>query len=239
MSEHACDVMVLAAHPDDAELGCGGTMLDLTDRGASVVIVDITRGEKGTLGTPETRAAEAKAAAEMLGVRERRNLALPDAGLRDDDTALAAVVGAIRELRPQLLLAPAVRDVHPDHEATGRVARRAFFHSGLRNSLPDAGAAYRPRRIVYYPGNDFVEPTFCVDIGEFTDRKRAVIECYASQVTGSDKHRVRTLDVLARSAARDRYFGSLCGFEAAEPFVSDGPLPLDGIGSLLVMPEGR
>ena len=228
-----CDVLVLAAHPDDAEIGCGGTILDLTSRGVTVAIADMSRGESGTRGTPEQRAAEAAAAARMLGVRERVNLQLPDAALRDDAAALVLVVAELRRLRPQILLAPALPDVHPDHEATAQIARRAFFHSGLAKSLPDAGAACRPRLLAHYAGNDAITPSFCVDISEFVVTKRKVIECYESQLGGSSEHRVRKFDVLARCEARDRYFGSLCGFAAAEPFVVEGPLPLSGFAQLI------
>lgn len=227
------DVLVLAAHPDDAEIGCGGTIVDLVLRGHRIAIVDMTRGEKGTLGTPERRAEEAAAAAKILGVGERVNLGLPDAGLRDDEPCLRAVVEQIRRLRPTLMLAPTSIDVHPDHAATGLVAARAFFHAGLRNVYPDLGEAHRPQQVLYYAGNDLIRPTLCVDISSHVDRKRIAIECYASQVTGSDSHRVRKLDVLDRAEARDRYFGSLSGCAAAEPFVTDGGVSMPSLSLLL------
>ncbi|MCA8943791.1 MAG: bacillithiol biosynthesis deacetylase BshB1 [Planctomycetes bacterium] len=227
------DVLVLAAHPDDAEIGCGGTIVDLVSRGARVAIVDMSRGEKGTLGTPEIRAGEAAAAANVLGVAERIDLGLPDAELRDDARALNAVVEQIRRLRPALMLGPTTVDIHPDHAETGRVARRAFFHAGLANFEPGLGPAHRPARVMFYAGNDLIQPTVCVDISAHVAKKRAALECYASQVTGSDAHRVRKLDVLERAEARDRYFGSLSGCQAAEPFVADGGLSLPSLISLL------
>lgn len=226
-------MLVLAAHPDDAEIGCGGTILDIVARGRRVVIVDMSRGEKGTLGDERTRAAEADAAAEMLGVHARINLGLPDAELRDDDAALRAIVAELRRWKPTVLLAHAEQDVHPDHRATGAVAKRAFFHAGLKNSMPDLGDPSRPRLLAHFAGNDLVAPTFCIDITAHVERKQEVVRCYASQVRGDDAHRVRKLDVLDRSQARDRYFGSLCGYSAAEPFVVDGPLPLGGLSPLL------
>lgn len=230
-----CDVLALGAHPDDVEIGCGGTLIDCVARGLSVVIVDMTRGEAGTLGTPELRAQEAGAAAEKLGARERVNLGLPDAGLRDDDAALVAVVGVLRRFRPRVFLVPIECDVHPDHRATAQVAARAFFQAGLANWRPELGAPSRPALVASYFGNDFAEPTHCLDISDHILPKREVIACYASQVAGgADEHRVRKLDVLDRAATRDRYFGSLVGSVAAEPFVIAGPQPIrSGIAALL------
>lgn len=229
------DVLVLAAHPDDAEIGCGGTILGLTDAGRSVAVVDMSRGENATRGTPELRAREAEASAALLRIAERRNLGLPDAGIVVDDAATRAVVREIRRLRPTLMFAPLERDAHPDHEATARIARRALFLAGLQKVFPDLGAPHRPRRLLHYFGNDPAEPTFCVDISALVERKRAAIECFASQIAAGT-HFARGSTPLERCEARDRYFGSICGFAAAEPFVADGPLPLHGLDGLLAEP---
>jgi bacillithiol biosynthesis deacetylase BshB1 len=229
----AVDVLVLGAHPDDAEIGCGGTLLGLVEQGFTVAIADLTRGEKGSRGTPEQRAQEAAAAAALLGVRERVQLGLPDTELRDDTAAARGVIEVIRRLRPRLLIAPVPHDAHPDHVAAGQLARRAFFHAGLTNVMPELGAGHRPRVFLQYLGNDLVQPTLCVDIGRFAARKRDVLRCYASQVGGPKTHLLRRVDVVERAEVRDRYFGVLVGCEAAEPFVCEGPLPLAGLGELL------
>lgn len=226
------DVMVLAPHPDDAEMACGGVLLQLV-ASRRVCIVDMTRGEMGTLGDAATRTRESEAATKMLGIQHRRNLELPDAMLRDDETSLAAVVGAIRELRPRILLAPHWQDVHPDHRAGAEIARRAFFHAGLRRYQPDTTPRFRPDLLAHYPGNDAILPSFCVDISAQAERKRRVIECYASQVKGGTSHMARRLGYLERVEARDRYFGSLIGCAAAEPFFVEGPLKVRGLASLL------
>jgi len=166
------DVLVLAAHPDDAEIGCAGTIRRCAQAGARVGIVDLTRGEAGTLGTVEERANEAAAAAKLLGVARRENLGLPDGAIAEDDSAMTAVIRMLRQLRPTLLLAPFERDVHPDHVATSRIARRAFFHAGLARVRPDLGAAARPKALLFYPALEAVEPTFCVDISPVMDEKR-------------------------------------------------------------------
>jgi bacillithiol biosynthesis deacetylase BshB1 len=229
------DVLVLAAHPDDAEIGCGGTIMALLEAGRQVALVDMTQGEMGTRGSPEERAAECAKATAMLGVGERRNLRLPDAGLKDDDEALWAVIEVLRELRPRLFLVPLIHDAHPDHEATGRIARRAFFLTGLKNYHPELGTAHRPSIMLSYFGNDYQDPpSFCVDIGPWVERKREVVSCYTSQVGGKDKsHFLRGLDPLDRTEARDRFFGANCGYRAAEPFVHDGPIPLADLSSFL------
>ncbi len=227
---NGCDVLVLAAHPDDAEIACGGTILKLVAEGKKVVIADMTRGEKGTRGSQEQRDQESAAATEMLAVHDRVNLGLPDTAVRDDEAALEAVIAVIRCHRPTLLLAPIAKDVHPDHEATGSVARRAFFHSGLKNVLPDLGEAFRPKLMICYMSNDAIEPTFCVDISDRVEAKRKVVECYASQFGQSDrKHFIRGLDPLERTETRDRYFGSMCGCAAAEPYSIDGPFLIDDL----------
>ncbi len=227
------DVMVLAPHPDDAEMACGGVVLQMVGAGRRVCIVDMTRGEMGTRGDAETRARECSLATQMLGIEHRVNLGLPDAMLRDDEASLEVVVDAIRRLQPRILLAPHWKDVHPDHRAGADIARRAFFHAGLRGYKPDT-RPFRPDLLAHYPGNDAVLPSFCVDISAEAARKRQVIECYASQVKDRDaSHMVRKVSYLERVDARDRYFGAMIGRAAAEPFVVEGPLAVRSFTSLL------
>jgi len=226
------DVMVLAPHPDDAEMSCGGTIMRLVATGAQVVIVDMTRGEKGSRGTVETRAEECAGATAILGVQGRENLGLPDAELRDDDDALRAVIKTIRNLRPRLLLAPLDRDLHPDHQATGAVARRAFFTSGLANLHPELGTAFRPEMMMRYPLHDDVPPSLCVDISAVVERKRAALKCYQSQLSGDRSH-LAGLDLLQRAHARDLFYGAKIGAAAAEPFSVDGPLAVKDLLSVL------
>ncbi len=231
---HDFDVMVLAAHPDDAEICCAGTILGLIAQGKKVAIVDMSEGEKGSRGSVETRRIECGAATKMLGVQKRMNLGLPDAGLRDNESCLEPVVMAIRKLRPHILLAHHPHDVHPDHVATGLLARRAHFHSGLVNYGPELGDAFRPNALVAFPSNDHVEPSFCIDISAQVSAKRSVIECYSSQV-GDDgaSHYTKKSSPLTRVQIRDQYFGARTGTAAAEPFVVEGPLPLRDLGCLL------
>lgn len=227
------DAMVLAAHPDDAELCCGGTILRLLDQGKRVVLLDMTRGEAGTAGTPETRAAECADATRSLGVQERVNLGLPDGQVQDDLPTRKILVEQIRRLRPRLLFAPHPVDIHPDHAATGSSARQAFFCAGLAKFEPGLGSAFRPDRLILFPGNDNVAPSFCVDISSFADKKREAIECYASQIQKDAPHFAKGLGPLERVSARDRYFGTEIGCRAAEPFVVEGPVPIADLSALL------
>lgn len=230
----AVDVLVLAPHPDDAEIACGGTILRLTRQGRSVAVVDFTRGEKGSRGDAQARAREAAAAGKMLGLSARENLGLPDTDLRDDQAALRGVLTAIRRHRPALLLAPHARDLHPDHSAAHAICRRAWFHAGLKNVLADAGEPFRPRRLLWYPGNDLIDPSVVVDISDLASDKLDVVRCYESQVAGQDRsHFVHQLDPIERVELRDRYYGSRVGVRAGEGFVGEGGVRIRDPQSLL------
>ena len=230
-----CDVLAFGPHPDDIEIGCGGTLLRLIDAGRSVVMIDLTRGEMGSSGTAADRAAEAEAAGEALGALARCNLGLPDTGVRDDDDdAIAVVVAALRATRPALVFAPHERDVHPDHGAAARLIGSAHFLSGLRNFQPQLGKPHRARVLLRYPTNQLVEPSLVVDISATVDRKADVVRCYRSQLAPPDKsHLVQGLDLLERSVVRERALGATIAAAAGEGFVHDGPLPVRDLGSLL------
>jgi len=221
-----CDALFLGPHPDDVEIAAAGTMLRLGAAGHRVAIVDATRGEKGSRGTPADRDREAAAAAQALGV-ERHCLGLPDTQVQVDEASVRALVALLRSGTPRLLFAPVDRDVHPDHVAVAQLAARAFFLAGLRNYAPDLGAPHRPRLFARYAGNVPVEPSFVVDVSDLVERKAAVVRCYASQLAPPDRsHLVQALDVLERAQVRDRFYGARVGCAAAEPFVLDGPVPL-------------
>lgn len=225
------DVLVVAPHPDDAELACGGAILRLGGSGLAVGVVDLTRGEAATRGSPRLRAEEAAAAGRILKLAERHNLGLPDARLTDDEPSARPLVAALRRMRPALLLAPAVEDLHPDHAAAGRLARRAFFLAGLANYHGELGPPARPKMMLTYPLHDPIRPVVCVDISAVAERKLEAIRCYASQL-GPGSHRTG-LDPLARAQARDAYYGALIGCAAAEPYGAHGPVRLDDLTCLL------
>jgi bacillithiol biosynthesis deacetylase BshB1 len=199
-----------------------------------VAVVDATRGEKGSRGTVLDREREAAAATAKMGLQQRRNLGLPDTGVRASDEATRQLVAMLRELRPALVLAPALSDVHPDHSGTAELCTRAHFMSGLKNFAPELGAAFRPRLMLRYPGNVPVEPMLCVDISDVAAEKEAVIRCYASQLAGgSGPHFVQGADLLGRARVRDQFWGMRIGVAAAEAFTGDGPLPLTDLRALI------
>lgn len=225
MSDAPCDLLVLAPHPDDAEIACGGTLLALAARGKRLVIVDATRGEKGTRGDAATRQREADAATALLGLAGRENLGLPDTAVVDDEASAARLVGALRRWRPRIVLAPIVKDPHPDHAACAALVTRAHFLAGLVNFHPELGAPHRPSLILRYPLHEPVEPTLCVDISAVHEKKQQLIGCYASQLSGaSNAHFLKKLDIRERIEVRDRFYGAQIGVPVAEPFVATGPL---------------
>jgi len=167
VSGHDFDIAAICAHPDDADLIMGGTLALQSRLGRRVAIVDLTRGESGSRGTPETRAAEADAAARVLGAAHRESLGLPDSSLEVCAAHKDPVVQAIRRLRPRTVILQHWQQRHPDHAHAGRIVYEAAFLAGLRNYRPDLGEAYRPFKLVYCLAlteqNDVV-PTFVVDV---------------------------------------------------------------------------
>ena len=230
MSE-TLDVLAFGPHPDDVELCCGGTLALLVARGWRVGVVDLTRGELGSNGTVEQRAAEAAAASAVLGLAHRENLGLPDGSLRaEDPDQLGAVVDAIRRLRPELVLAPWRRARHPDHEAGSQLVTRACYLAGLKRFATGSAmtvAPFRPRRLWYYPMRVEVRPSLVVDVSAVHEAKMKAIRCYGSQVsraasdTATAVNDPRTIELVA---ARDRVWGGHIGVDHGEAFVSQTTL---------------
>ena len=229
----ALDVLVLAAHPDDAEISLGGTILKLLDQGRRVGICDVTRGEMGTRGTDATRAREAEQATHTLGLSARFNLGLPDGRVEVTIAAREALARILREEKPALLLAHHTEDLHPDHEAAGRLAREAWYLSGLKRlaQLDGGASAQRPAHLMHFAGHVAFEPTFVVPIDEVWERKVDVIRCYASQLApqepGDDgSHFLFGADILSRAETKARYWGEKVGCRYGEPLLHRGPLAL-------------
>jgi bacillithiol biosynthesis deacetylase BshB1 len=179
------DILVIAAHPDDAELGCSGTIASHVAKGHKVGIVDLTQGEMGTRGTPETRMEEAATASKVLGLAARENLGFKDIYFKDDEYHQLELIKVIRKYRPEIVLANAVTDRHPDHGKGASLATHACFMSGLRRieTVLDGmeQEAWRPKFVYHYIQNDYIEPDFIVDITPFWDIKIASIMAFKSQ----------------------------------------------------------
>lgn len=180
------DILVLAAHPDDAELGCGGTIAKHVSMGYKAGVVDFTHGELGTRGTIQTRSSEAVESAKILGLAVRENLGLPDGFLKNEKEHQMAVIQAIRRYQPEIVLANAIYDRHSDHGKAAALAHDACFLSGLvkietRNEKGEQQSPWRPKAIYHYIQSQFIEPDFVVDIGNFWDTKIASIKAFRTQ----------------------------------------------------------
>ncbi len=209
------DYLVIAPHPDDAELGCGGTILALKAEGASVGVLDLTDGEPTPHGSPETRARETREATEILGLDWRGNLGLPNRSLVADLDARRRLAGALRQLRPRALFAPYWDDAHPDHVAASALVDAARFWAKLtKTDLP--GEPHYPPRIYYYFSVHLrlhPKPSFVFDVTPHLETKARALACYHSQFVAG---RAGFLDELRE---RSRYWGWAVGVGHGEPFV--------------------
>lgn len=231
------DVVAFGAHPDDVELGCGGTLLSLRERGYRFAIVDLTAGEKGSRGTREARAAEAKAAAELMGATARECLGLPDTLVEATAVAIRSAVETIRRWRPRLVIAQNGTDEHPDHAAGAQIVARAAFLSALDNYDAE-GEPHRVSRIIRYSRHTWFQPSFVVDISDFVERKLEAVRCHRSQFTRDEpgpKTPISAPDFEDDMRAFWRFHGRGVGALYAEPFSMDGPPALpDPIAALCV-----
>jgi bacillithiol biosynthesis deacetylase BshB1 len=234
----AFDCLAIAAHPDDTEITCGGTIAKLVDLGYSVAIVDLAGGEMGTRGDEHIRAAEALAAAKVLGVQERVNLNLPDAHLQPDLTTRAAIAQKIRDYKPQLVILPHWEQRHPDHRVCSQVGYDACFYAGLKKAKLE-GEPHRPRKILYSTYyRSGVRPTFVVNISEQLERKLEAVRAYKSQFPaeiGKNMIFVPGIDIFEYIRVRDRELGMQVRVGYAEGYVQkellaiDDPINLGGI----------
>jgi len=231
------DLLAIAPHPDDVELTCGGTMAKMAEAGYATGILDLTRGETGTRGTPQMRLRESEEAGKILGVKVRRNLGLPDAHLRVCDEYKAAIAGVIRELEPRTVILPYWEGRHPDHYTSATLGFEACFVAGLKNYGLE-GEAFRPFKVIYAAAYDTVMPTFAVDITEQYERRRRSILAYESQFrpTPQDLENARTSKVVLpldeleeRMSITSRAFGRLIGVKYAEGFVVREILRVDDV----------
>ena len=225
------DVLAIVSHPDDAELCCSGLLLRQVAAGRSVGIIDLTRGEAGTRGTPETRAKEADAASALIGVSVRENLGLPDAGIEVTPEAKRLVVEAIRRHRPALVLTNWHHDLHPDHAATGQIVRAVRYLTAMPNYAA-AGEPHRVAAFAHFMLHTPFDPSFVVDVTEVWERKVEVIRCFASQLhdpgieEAGPGTKIGRPDFLLQFEGRHRYWGSRIGVPLGEPYWVEGPLPV-------------
>ncbi len=217
-------ILAVGAHPDDVEIGMGGTVAAHTAAGHEVTILDLTRGELSTNGTARERAAEALEAAAILGAA-REDLGLPDLGFAVDGESVRALVDVIRRLRPAIVLGPYWEDRHPDHVRCSRLVTEAAFAAGVAKFAPGR-AAHRPPLTAYYFINTEAVPSFVIDVSAHYERKLAALAAHRTQFDRSPGHSRGTPlndpNFLSFVQSRDRLFGAKTGVTFAEGFVCRG-----------------
>lgn len=218
------DLLVVGPHPDDAELGLGGTLARAHAAGLGTAVVDLSRGEAATKGTPELRAEEAQAAAQLLGLDERRNLGWPDSRIVDGEQRRLELAAALRELRPRVVAAPHPNDRHPDHVAAAIIVPAAVHLAGLA-AAPLAGEPWKAERLYAYMGNGPFDATVVVDVSDTIEVWEAAVRCYRSQFTGDPASETVTPDIFRRRRGRAAYWGSFIGTDYGEPLWTPHPLP--------------
>lgn len=238
------DVLVFAAHPDDAELNSGGTIAALTAQGKTVGIIDLTEGEMGTRGTIETRKEEAKTASKVLGISYRYNLRLGDSIVENTRENQFKLIREIRTCKPKLCIIGAPNDRHPDHGKATQLCIDSLFYSGLEkidthSKEGDYQKAWRPTHIIHYMQDRPFEPDFVFDISRYWEIKKKSILAFSTQFnvtdTKNDPETYISSDIYFKQLeARARYFGHLAGFEYGEPFkVVNGPMGLNSFDPFL------
>jgi N-acetylglucosamine malate deacetylase 1 len=215
------DVLAFGAHPDDVELFAGGTMAKMAALDYSTGVVDLTRGELGTRGTPALRKQESRKAAEILGLRVRENLGMPDGDVPVDARARLKVIRMLRKYRPKIVLTHHWEDRHPDHVNTSRLVSEAVHHSGLAK-IKTGQPRYRPAVLLYFKLPPNQPPSFVVDISDFTEQRNAAIRAYKSQLYDPSSSEPSTVlshpGFLAKIESIHSYYGTLIGKQNGEAF---------------------
>ncbi|KQS27076.1 bacillithiol biosynthesis deacetylase BshB1 [Dyadobacter sp. Leaf189] len=239
------DILAITAHPDDVELCCAGTLLSQMALGKKVGIIDLTRGELGTRGTPEGRIQEGKDAAAILGVAVRENVGLADGFFTNDEAHQKAIIPFIRKYQPDIVITNAIDDRHPDHGRGAKLVADACFYSGLRmvKTYDDNGneqEAWRPRQVFHSVQDRYIKPDFVVDITDFHDRKIEAVRAFKSQfhipdyqIEGEPQSYISTPEFLEFIIARAREMGHAVGVNFGEGFTSARMLGVRDIGAFI------
>ncbi len=230
------DILVFAAHPDDVELACSGTVLKHISLGYKVGIVDLTKGELGTRGSAAIRSEETKVASELLGIHIRENLGFRDGFFEIDEVHLLKVVEVIRKYQPNIILANAASDRHPDHKRAGDLVSRANFLSGLLKVQTENQTHWRAKAVYRYIQDNYMEPDFVVDISGFETKKLDAIKAFKSQFYDPNSNEPSTPisreDFLEFVLARAKQFGRPINAEYGEGFTVERYIGVDNLLSL-------
>ena len=229
MNNKSLDILAFGAHPDDVEIGMGGTIAKYARRGYKIGICDLTKAELSSNGTVEIRKEEANNASQILGLVGRYCIGLPDRGLYMKQEYIKKIVTVIRQLKPKLVFIPYYEDRHPDHGNCARLVEEAVFSAGIKNFHEDEGLpAHRIKNVYYYMINGFHKPSFVIDISETIELKIESLNAYKSQFVKSDVT-VNTPLVngyIETVESRERLFGSEVGVNYAEGFIAKTPILL-------------
>lgn len=220
------DLLAFGPHPDDLEIGLGGTLAKHAALGHSVGLCDLTRGEMSSNGTPEQRVQEAEAARKVLGAAWRENLGLPDRAIGSSSEHTVRVVEIIRRVRPSTIAIPYWKDRHPDHESSASMLRDAVFNAKLKR-YKASGDPWQPETVCYYFINDSGPVSFVVDVSDYYDTKRRALACYSSQFTRATESadtRLNSPSFTQLIESRDAQFGALAGVRFAEGIVISEPV---------------
>lgn len=241
MNEQQVYALAFGAHPDDVELSCGATLLKIIGEGRSAAVCDLTRGEMGTLGTEETREAEARTASETMGYSARLGLDLGDSRIRSDRDALEEVVSVIRHFRPHVVFANPPDERHPDHMKSSRLVYDAVYYAGLKKIHTTwkgtRQTPHRPAHLLYYMQYRHFEPSLIVDVTDTFEQSRKGILAFATQFyregdRGEPETMIRRKEFLSGLEARARYLGEQIGALYGEGFTLPGPLGVGTFGAL-------
>jgi bacillithiol biosynthesis deacetylase BshB1 len=236
------DILVLPVHPDDAELGCAGTLLKHIALGKKVGIVDLTRGELGTRGSAEIRDKEAAASSKILGLAVRENLGLPDGFFENSKEHQLKVIGAIRKYQPKILITNAYYDRHPDHGRANELVETSAFLSGLRKIETYLGGqlqdAWRPELVLHFIQDEYIKPDILIDVTEHWDKKVESINAFGSQFFNPNWENepqtyISSPEFIQVTEARAREFGKVINVKYAEGFTCRKILGVDNLFNLL------
>lgn len=230
------DVLAIAAHPDDVEQTCGGTLIRMAEMGYRTGALDLTAGDMGTRGTPEERVAESEAAAQHLRLQWRGNLHMPDARLQNDIGARMTLAAKIRELKPRVVILPYWQGRHPDHYRCCELGYEACFLAGLKK-LDEYTEPHRPQKILYSSLYADVKPSFIVDISAQFERRMAALFAYVSQYGAAEEGSglfPNEQEIRERLGAIARFYGNQIGVKYGEPFVVKEAIQVDDIVAMPV-----
>ena len=236
------DILAIGAHPDDVELGCGGTLAKLISEGKKIAIVDLTQGELGTRGTNITRAQESSAASEILGISARENLKMKDGFILNTEEYQLQVVKMIRKYQPEIVLANAIDDRHPDHAKAAKLASDACFLSGLAKIETELDGQHqkqwRPKQVFHYIQWKNITPDFVIDISNFMEKKIEACLAYKTQFYDPDSKEpmtpIATKDFLESLTYRAQDLGRLSGVEFAEGFTTEKLLAFKNFDGIIL-----